>query len=71
MNLKWMQTRSVVCTGYVGLSTAACFVSRGYHKEKVEMMSSKKGQHKQHSDEMLMESAEFKLLVRSISATKR
>jgi len=62
---------SIVGTGHVGLSRAVCFASRGYHKEKVEMMSSKKGQYKQHSDEMLMESAEFKLLVRSISATKR
>jgi UDPglucose 6-dehydrogenase len=65
-----MQAISIVGTGYVGLSTAVCFASRGYRviasthdKEKAETINSKRAPfYEPRLDEMLRESVESKML---------
>ncbi len=61
---------SIVGTGYVGLSTAVCFASRGYRviasthdKEKIETINSKRAPfYEPQLDEMLRESVESGML---------
>jgi nucleotide sugar dehydrogenase len=65
-----MQAISIVGTGYVGLSTAICFASRGYRviastrdKEKAETINSKRAPfYEPRLDEMLRGSVESKAL---------
>jgi len=65
-----MRAISIVGTGYVGLSTAVCFASRGYHviasthdKEKVATINAKRAPfYEPRLDEMLKEGVESQTL---------